>query len=131
PCPEVWTIDAPPEQTLPHLDLDPTGDQRVLIDATEHRISRPVDGELQQAYYSGKKHGHMLKTQFATDDQHHILAISVAVAGAIHDKALCDQLRTLERLPDDCEAAMDKGYQGVANQVPLMAITDPMNGAVG
>jgi hypothetical protein len=47
-------------------------------------------------------------------DKWHIAAISVPVHGSIHDKKLCDQLQTLERLPTGCEAFADKGYQGLA-----------------
>lgn len=55
-----------------------------------------------------------MKTQLATDGNWHIAAVSVPVPGSIHDKKLCDQLQTLERLPTGCEAAADKGYQGLA-----------------
>ena len=52
-----------------------------------------------------------------TDGEHHILAISEAVPGKMHDKKLSDHLQTVERLPDGCEAEADKGYQGLAEQV--------------
>lgn len=45
---------------------------------------------------------------------------SEAVPGAKHDKKLSDDLRTIERLPDGCEVEADKGYQGLAQQVPLV-----------
>src|SRR5947207_456729 len=75
-------------------------DGRVLIDATEQRVARPGDDATQRRYYSGKKKRHTLKTQLVTDGDHHVHAISTAVPGAIHDKPLCDGLRTLDRLPD-------------------------------
>ena len=64
--------------------------------------------------FSGKQHEFTLKTQLASDGNWHIAAVSVPVPGSIHDKKLCDQLQTLERLPTGCEAAADKGYQGLA-----------------
>jgi len=58
-----------------------------------------------------------------------MLAISAAVPGKTHDKNLSAQLQTIERLPDGCEAAADKGYQGLAEQVSQVTVTDPQTGA--
>jgi hypothetical protein len=89
-------------------------DGLALIDATEQRVSRPgKNNEIRKLYFSGKQHEFTLKTQLATDGNWHIAAVSVPVPDAIHDKKLCDQLRTLGRLPTGCEAAADKGYQGL------------------
>jgi len=86
------------------LELEQLSDERALLDATEQRVSRPTDSEQRQAHYSGKKKGCTLKTQLVTDGEHHILAISEAVPGKMHDKKLSDHLQTVERLPDGCEA---------------------------
>ena len=130
PCPLVWEVVADEQEVPPAscLWLDDLAEGRVLVDATEQRVSRPQDSRDQKAYYSGKKHGFTLKTQFVTDGQHHIEAISSAAPGAGHDKALSDQVRTLDRLPDGCEADADKGYQGLAAQVGLVAVRDPQTG---
>ena len=140
PCPLVWSVLEQQQPTddelegdcdLPadaHLERDALADGRVLIDATEQRVSRPSNGERQKALYSGKKKGHTLKTQFVTDGGHHIVAISAAVDGSIHDKTLCDDLDTLARLPDGCEADADKGYQGLDKQVELVTVLDYANG---
>ena len=37
-----------------------------------------------------------------TDDEHHIIALSVSVPGSKHDKRLSDEVATVERLPDGC-----------------------------
>lgn len=111
PCPQVWE-EVPADQAVPastHLTAADLADGRVLVDATEQRVARPADWEDQKAYYSGKKHLHTLKTQLVTDGDHHIKAISVAVPGATHDKALSDRVQTLAHLPDGCEADADKG----------------------
>lgn len=63
-----------------------------------------------------------------TDGDHHMAAISTAVAGAQHDKSLSDALRTVERLPDGCEADADKGYQGLAQQVSLVTVRNADTG---
>ena len=70
-----------------------------------------------------------LKTQLLTDGEHHIVAISEAVPSKTHDKNLSDHLQTVARLPDGCEADADKGYQGLAEQVSQVTVTDPETGA--
>jgi len=60
-----------------------------------------------------------------TDDDYHILAISVSVPGAMHDKKLSDEVQTLERLPDGCEVDADKGYQGMTSQVSWVTVCNP------
>lgn len=132
PCPSVWeeVADAPGEPAPPQLNLTDLTEGRVLIDATEQPVARPGNPMQQKAYYSGKKHAHTLKTQIVTDGAHHIEAISVAVPGARHDKALSDDLQTVARLPDGCEADADKGYQGVAAQVPTVTLRDAASGVV-
>lgn len=126
PCPVVWeqVADATAVAPTTQLRLDELADGRVLVDATEQRVYRSQDNQTQQSYYSGKKHAHTLKTQIVTDGEHHIKAISVAVAGACHDKALSDVLQTIARLPDGCEADADKGYQGLAAQVPTVLVRE-------
>jgi hypothetical protein len=130
PCPLLWE-EVPADQVVPPstcLSAEELAAGRVLVDATEQRVSRPAAGQEQKAYYSGKKHLHTLKTQIVTDGEHHIQAISVAVPGAMHDKALSDAVQTLAHLPDGCEADADKGYQGLGAQVPLVVVRDPTTG---
>jgi hypothetical protein len=128
PCPEVWEVaknNSEPE-ALTILLLEQLADERVLVDATEQQVLRPgKDNEARKRYYSGKKKAFTLKTQMATDGEHHILAISIPVPGAMHDKKLSDELQTVERLPDGCEADADKGYQGMADQVSLITMYNP------
>ena len=70
-----------------------------------------------------------MKTQLATDGNWHIAAVSVPVPGSVRDKKLCDQLQTLERLPTSCEAAADKGYQGlVTDTVSTLSTRDVETG---
>ena len=89
---------------------------------------RPTDSDRRKAYYSGKKKQFTLKTQMVSDGDHHIWAISEAVPGTIHDKKLSDQVHTLDRLPDGCDADADKGYQGLAAQVDLVTVVNPETG---
>jgi len=63
-----------------------------------------------------------------TDADHHIRAISQHVPGAKSDKKLSDETKTVDRLPDDCDAKADKGYQGLAHQVSLVTLVNPDTG---
>lgn len=70
-----------------------------------------------------------LKTQLLTDGAQHSVAISEAVPGKTHDKNLSARLQTVARLPDGGEADAAKGYQGLAEQVSQVTVTDPETGA--
>ena len=121
PVPELWPLSENLEaDVVAVLPLEGLSDGRVLVDATEQRVSRAVDPIRRDAHYSGKRKTFTLKTQVVTDGQHHIQAISVAVAGRVHDKTLADDVDTVQRLPDDSEALLDKGYQGLAQQVDFV-----------
>lgn len=111
PCPEVWEVN---DDDFTAMFPEQLEDGLALIDATEQKVSRPgKNNEIRKLFFSGKQHEFTLKTQLATDGNWHIAAVSVPVPGSVHDKKLCDQLQTLERLPTGCEAAADKGYQGL------------------
>lgn len=127
PAPEVWEImDEEKELTEKEvLGLAQLADGRALVDATEQPVYRSQDNEERKKYYSGKKKAFTLKTEFVTDGEHHILAVSEAVPGATHDKRLSDEIRTLEHLPDGCEVEADKGYQGLDKQVTLVVVRNP------
>jgi hypothetical protein len=112
------------------LELEQLADGLVLIDATEQQVYRPgKSNEERLKFFSGKRKQFTLKTQFATDGQPHIEAISVSVPGATSDIKLSDQVGTVERLPDDCEAQADKGYQGLDKSVGLVTVRDAETGA--
>ena len=64
-----------------------------------------------------------------TDGEPHIIALSEAGPGKMHDKKLSAQLQTVARLPDGCEAAADKGSQGLAAQVSQVTVTELETGA--
>jgi hypothetical protein len=118
PIPELWQLsETAEEDVVDGLPLDVLSDGRVLVDATEQRISRASDPARRDAHYSGKRKTFTLKTQLVTDGQHPIRAISVAVPGRVHDKTVADDVDTVQRLPEGCEAFLDKAYQGLAEQV--------------
>jgi len=131
PCPEVWEMveagEALPETEL--LALEQLADDLVLIDATEQQVYRPgQSNEERLKFFSGKRKQFTRKTQVATDGQHEIKAISVSVPGAKSDLKLSDEVGTMARLPDDCEAQADKGYQGLDKRVGLVTVQDVETG---
>lgn len=130
PCPQVWKIpeDGSASANLETVDMEQLVNGRVLVDATEQRVSRSGKNEVRKQFYSGKKKQFTLKTQFLTDDEHHIQAISESVPGAEHDKTLSDELQTVERLPDGCELELDKGYQGIDKLVKWLEVVDIHSG---
>ena len=90
PVPEVWEV-VDEEDTLSEeevLELAQLTDGHALVDAAEQPVYRSEDNEERKRYYSGKKKAFTLKTEFVTDGEHHIRAISEAVPGATHDKKL-------------------------------------------
>jgi hypothetical protein len=130
PAPQVWTVmgDHEPLDAQEVLELSHFADGRVLVDATEQPVFRSQDNEVRKQHYSGKKKAFTLKTEFVADGGHHIVAISEAVPGAMHDKTLSDKVNTLEHLPDECEVDADKGYQGLGNQVSVVTVVNAQTG---
>jgi len=97
---------------MEQLTLGELAQARVLVDATEQRVSRPSNKDTRKRFYSGKRKQFTHKTQLASDVAHYIHAITESVPGATHDKTLSDNVQTIAHLPDNCEVDADKGYQG-------------------
>ena len=131
PCPKVWKLveEGAELSEAEVLALEQLVDGLVLIDATEQQVYRPgKSNEERLKFFSGKRRQFTRKTQFAADGQHDIKAISVSVPGAKSDIKLSDAVGTVERLPDDCEVQVDKGYQGLDKRVGLVTIQDVETG---
>jgi len=131
PCPEVWAMveagEALSEAEL--LALEQLADGLVLIDATEQQVYRPgQSNEERRKYFYGKRKQFTRKSKFVDTGHHHIAAISVSVPGAKSDLKLSDEVGTMERLPDDCEAQADKGYQGLDKRVSLVTVQEVETG---
>jgi len=60
----------------------------LLIDATEQRIQRPQNREVQKEYYSGKKKAHTVKTLVMTTEEGWLCYVSPSEPGKCHDFAL-------------------------------------------
>lgn len=130
PCPQVWQVleEGQDLNDMEQLTLEELAQARVLVDATEQRVSRPSDKDTRKRYYSGKRKQFTLKTQMTADVAHYIHAITESVPGATHDKTLSDNVQTIAHLPDNCEVDADKGYQGLAKQVEMITVISPKTG---
>ncbi len=131
PVPAVWEI-LPEEQPVTAkevLDSAQLLKNHALVDATEQRVYRPQkDNETRKKFYSGKKKAFTLKTEIVSTTGHKIVAISEAVAGAVSDKKLSDEVKTLTHLPVGCKAVGDKGYQGLDKSVTKVTVRDVETG---
>jgi hypothetical protein len=90
--------------------LSEDGEPVILLhDGTEREIPRPVDSDLQQENYSGKKKKHTVKNAVIITAACLILFVSESVCGKTHDKKIAD---TVYAFPYPCVLYQDTGYQG-------------------
>lgn len=99
---------------------------RAIVDATEQRIRRPKDKEVQKAHYSGKKKAHTRKTQVVVNPQGRIGHVSESAPGSKHDLTLERQSKVNEQLPPQIDLMGDKGYQGLQNDNPQRTVELPV-----
>ena len=103
----------------------------VVIDTFEQRVQRPQgstqDGtRVADAFYSGKKKQHTLKTQVAVDDETgRIVDVPDSVPGPTADLTVLKHAGLLERLPPGVGGLGDKAYIGGEKVVPGVAVATP------
>ena len=87
----------------------------VVIDSFEQKVQRPKDSTERDAWYSGKKKAHTIKSQVTVDEETgEVVAIPDSVPGPTADITLLDQSDLLNHLPDGIGGMGDSGYQGIA-----------------
>jgi hypothetical protein len=102
--------------------LADTPELAVVIDSFEQRIQRPKNKAERDAYYSGKKKTHTLKSQVAVNEETGaIVDVSQSVPGPTADLKLLEQSKLLERLPEGVGGLGDSAYQGIAKLHPRCA----------
>lgn len=104
---------------LPELLRD-VPDIQVVVDTFEQPIQRPKHAAERDAYYSGKKRSHTLKSQVTVQGETGYIAdVADSVPGRRADITLLQQSGVLGRLPDGVGCLCDSAYQGVAKLHPL------------
>ncbi len=98
-----------PDEMLARLEQEEA--QEYSIDGTERPIVRPSQPDVQECFYSGKKHRHTLKNNIVVGlDDRQIKGLSGTHEGKKHDKKICDEEET--RLPRGSAVYLDTGFQG-------------------
>jgi len=86
----------------------------VVIDSFEQKIQRPKDPTARDAWYSGKKKTHTIKSQVGVDEETgEIVDIPDSVPGPKADIKLLEQSELLDKLPEGIGGMGDSGYQGI------------------
>jgi len=99
-----------------HLDelLKDMPELMVVIDSFEQKVQRPKAADERDAWYSGKKKMHTIKSQTAVDeDTGEIVDVPDSVPGPKPDIKLLEQSKVLEQLPEGVGGRGDCGYQGL------------------
>ena len=104
----------------------------VSTDATEQECYRSSNYEIQKKYYSGKSKSHTIKTQISVSKEGKILDVSNSYPGSVHDKAIIDQEKTVQKFSKIVPQRFDSGYQGLVAQNPeyylILPIKKPRGG---
>lgn len=104
----------------PNLDalLRETPALAVVVDTFEQRVQRPRDRAEADAYYSGKKQQHTLKSQVAVRADGRVADVAESVRGPTADIPVLKESGLLGRLPPDVGALGDLADVGVAELHP-------------
>jgi hypothetical protein len=87
----------------------------VVVDSFEQRCQRPSERKEADAYYSGKKKMHTLKSQVAVrPDDGRFVDVGPSVPGPTADLTLLGESGLCDRLSPDCGLGGDLGYVGIA-----------------
>ena len=91
----------------------------VVIDTFEQRVQRCKDQDAADAYYSGKKKQHTLKSQVAVDEETgQIVDVADSVPGPTADITVLEQSGLLSRLPPGVGSIGDLAYVGIGKLHP-------------
>lgn len=98
-----------PEEVLERLSRETP--QALGLDATERRIQRPIDRDVQKEYYRGKKKFHSVKNNvIAGLEDREIKYLGKTRRGKDHDKRIADEEGV--KVPVGYHIYRDLGYQG-------------------
>jgi DDE superfamily endonuclease/Helix-turn-helix of DDE superfamily endonuclease len=87
-----------------------------FIDCTEQQIPRPIDNKRRDAYYSGKKKRHTVKTQIMVNNNGFIIHKTRYKKGRRHDYDIYKENHPV--IPKEVVNVFDLGYLGVEKDFP-------------
>ena len=93
-------------------------DLLAIVDATEQRVRRSSDAQIQREHYSGKKKCHTRKTQIIVNERGKIRDVSASTPGRVHDLEHFRQSDAGQRIPKRVGVAGDAAYQGLHHELP-------------
>jgi DDE superfamily endonuclease/Helix-turn-helix of DDE superfamily endonuclease len=94
--------------------LSDTPELALVIDSFEQKVQRPKDPDERDAFYSGKKKTHTLKSQVAVNEETGaVVDVSDSVPGPTADMNLLAQSEVMERLPEGVGGIGDLAYVGI------------------
>lgn len=94
--------------------LRDTPELAVVIDSFEQKVQRPKDPDERDAFYSGKKKTHPLKSQVGVNEETGaIVDVSDSVPGPTADRNLLAQSGLMNRLPEGVGGLGDRAYVGI------------------
>src|SRR5260221_2918503 len=99
--------------------------EELLIDATEQEVPEPADKLKRKQAYSGKKHGHTIKTQIVATKRL-ILHMFGGLPGSLHDMTVLRASGVLRQVPTGIKVRQDKGYEGSESACPEVAVQVPI-----
>jgi hypothetical protein len=103
-----------PERDASRLATSPLaleGAPATAIDGTERRRQRPIDAQLQQEHYSGKKKTHTDKNLVLVNEMtRKVVYLGPTTAGRRHDKKAADEAQI--GYPTNATLDKDTGFQG-------------------
>jgi DDE superfamily endonuclease/Helix-turn-helix of DDE superfamily endonuclease len=94
-----------------------------FIDSTEQQIPRPVDNRRRDAYYSGKKKRHTVKTQLMVNNHGCIIHKTNHKKGARHDYNIYKKNHPV--IPKEVVNVVDLGYLGIEKDFPQQLSAPP------
>ncbi len=95
-----------------------------FIDCTEQQIPRPIDNKRLDAYYSGKKKRHTVKTQIMVNNRGFIIHKTRYKKGRRHDYDVYKENHI--STPKDVLNVFDLGYLGVEKDFPEQMSSIPI-----
>jgi hypothetical protein len=106
--------------------------QDLIIDATERPVRRPMDKDMENLHFSGKKKDHTIKNQlFINPKMKRIVYVSQACEGRKHDKRSFEEDKVWTKAPPGTTILTDGGYPGIGNLSPYIKHVKPFRKEAG